>query len=217
MNRSFWYKVIYFSTYPWMALTHPMKFIGREHIPEGASLICGNHTGLMDPMIACYAITKKRELQPMAKQELRSVPIVGKVLEWGGAIYVDRGNTDVKTIKSALNCLKEGRKLLIYPEGGRKAPGHEWENVKTGAAFFATRCQVPILPMYIPREKKYWKPLVIRMGEPFTPEIAGKKATPEELDSITQEIIRRVEALKAQDQVLQKQLLASPASHEERE
>lgn len=199
MSRSFWYKVIFISTYPIMRLRHPMKFLGREHIPEGPALICGNHTGLTDPMLACYAISYKRELQPMAKVELRKVPIAGKVLEWGGAIYVDRGNTEMKTIKAALNCLKEGRKLLVYPEGGRKAPGHEWEGVKTGAAFFATRGQVPILPMYIPREKRFGKKLVVRMGEPFYPEIQGKKATQEELEAVTQELIRRVELLRAEE------------------
>lgn len=201
MLRYIWYRIIFFTTRSTFFLFFPpLKFVGREHIPEGGALICGNHTALSDPVIACFAFTLKNDIQPMSKVEIRHVPIIGQVLEWGGAIFVDRDNAEIKTIKQALNCLKEGRKLLVYPEGTRKKEGEEGQDAKTGAAFFAVRGNVPVVPMYIPRHKSRFKMNTVWIGEPYTPKTAGKKPTSEELEEITAEIMRRIDLLRQQDE-----------------
>ncbi len=200
MSRYIWYRIIFYSTRLSFLLCYPpLKFIGREHIPKGAAVLCGNHTALSDPVIACFAMTLASDVQPMSKKEIRDVPVIGQILDWGGAIFVDRGNAETKTIKMALSCLKEERKLLIYPEGTRKAPGEEGQDAKTGAAFFAARSQVPVIPMYIPREKSRFRWNVVRIGPSFIPKIAGKKATPQELEQITQEIMDRIDLLRQED------------------
>lgn len=201
MLRYIWYRIIFYSTRSsFLLFFPPLKFVGREHIPNGPAVVCGNHTKISDPVIACFAFTLKHDLQPMSKIEMRSVPIIGQVLEWGGTIFVDREKAEVKTIKQALACLKAERKLLIYPEGTRKAEGEEGTDPKTGAAFFATKAQVPIIPMYIPRHKSRFKFNVVRMGAPYMPEIQGKRATPEELENITVEIMHRIDLLRQEDE-----------------
>lgn len=201
MTRYIWYRIIFYTTRILFLLCFPpLKFIGRENIPKGAALVCGNHTALSDPVIACFAMTLKHDVQPMSKIEIRSVPIIGKVLELGGAVFVDRGNTDVKSIKKAMTCLKEERKLLIYPEGTRKKEGEEGTDPKTGAAFFATRAKVPVIPVYIPRSKSRFRWNLVWIGEPYLPEIAGKKPTPQELEDITQEIMHRIDLLRQKDE-----------------
>lgn len=199
--RYFWYRVIFYtSRLSFLLFFPPLKFVGREHIPPGAAVLCGNHTALSDPVIACFAMTLKYDVQPMSKIEVRSVPIIGQVLDWGGAIFVDRDKADIKTLKQGLYCLKEGRKLLIYPEGTRKAEGEEGKDAKTGAAFFAVKGQAPIIPMYIPRKKSRFRWNTVWIGEAFQPEIAGKKPTTEELESITTEIMHRIDLLRQQDE-----------------
>ncbi|MFI3252895.1 MAG: lysophospholipid acyltransferase family protein [Eubacteriales bacterium] len=201
MTRYIWYRIIFFtSRLAFLLFFPPLKFIGREHIPKGGALICGNHTANSDPVIACFAMTLKYDVQPFSKIEMRYVPVIGQILEWGGAIFVDRAKAETKSIKAALSCLKEERKLLIYPEGTRKAEGEEGTDPKTGAAFFAVRGQAPIIPMYIPRHKSRFRWNVVRIGPSYTPEIAGKKPTPEELESITQEIMRRIDLLRQEDE-----------------
>lgn len=201
MLRAFWYRVIFFSTRSTFFLFYPpLRFVGREHIPNSGAVLCGNHTALSDPVIACFAMTLKHDVQPMSKIEVRRVPFIGQILEWGGAIFVDRDHAEVKTLKQALSCLKDGRKLLIYPEGTRKPEGQEGTNPKTGAAFFASRCKAPIIPMYIPRHKSRFRMNTVRIGEAFHPEIAGKKATPEELEAITAEIIHRIDLLRQEEE-----------------
>lgn len=200
MVRYIWYRIIFWSTRIGFLIGFPpLKFVGRENIPEGAAVVCGNHTKLSDPVIACFAFTLKHDLQPMSKVEMRHVPVIGQVLEWGGAIFVDREKVDVKTLKQALGCLAAGRKLLIYPEATRKAEGEEGTDPKTGAAFFASRSKVPVVPMYIPRHKSRLKFNKVWIGEPFTPEIAGKKPTEEELNQITAEIMHRIDLLRQKD------------------
>ncbi len=203
MTRYIWYRIIFYTTRILFLLCYPpLKFIGREHIPQGAALVCGNHTALSDPVIACFAMTLKHDVQPMSKIEIRSVPIIGQVLEWGGAVFVDRGQTETKSIKQALTCLKEERKLLIYPEGTRKAEGEEGTDAKTGAAFFATRSKVPIIPVYIPRHKSRFRWNNVWIGEVYTPEIAGKKPTPQELEDITGEIMNRIDQLRQKENAI---------------
>ncbi|MFI3250685.1 MAG: lysophospholipid acyltransferase family protein [Eubacteriales bacterium] len=193
---NFWYYVIYYVSRIAYIICHPSKVIGLENVPTGGALVCGNHTGLSDPVMACHATTKRHPLQPMSKIEVTNIPILGKVLLTAGVIPVDRDNPDSKIMRHTLNCLKAGNKVLIYPEGTRRAPGEESINPKTGAAFFATRSGVPIIPMYIPREKPLFKRIPVFIGEPYIPEYAGKKATTEELETISSEIMKRIDAMR---------------------
>lgn len=68
----------------------------------------------------------------MAKIQLMRVPVIGWLLGKAGIFGVDRGHADMHAAKTALRCLKEGHKLLIFPEGTRVEEG---ENVdaKAGA------------------------------------------------------------------------------------
>ena len=119
MSDSLFYQFIYRVVWPFFSLFHPIRVIGRENIPEGGAVICPNHSDLCDPVMACFAFTNRYQLHPMAKVEVRKVPVLGKLLEWGGVIFVDRGSADVHAIKSAMRILKEGQKLLLFPEGTR--------------------------------------------------------------------------------------------------
>ena len=145
------YAVIYTIIWPFFNLVHPHRAIGREHIPEGGVLVCGNHTSLSDPLFLAFAFHKKYQLRPMAKAELLRVPFIGWILKRVGVFGVERGKSDVGAIKQAMKYLKEGEKVLLYPEGTRvRASRGEESEPKTGAAMLAVRCGVPILPVYVP-------------------------------------------------------------------
>ena len=130
----------------------------------------------------------------MAKQEILNWPVVGWILGKAGVFGVDRGSADLKAAKTALRCLKENRKLLMFPEGTRV---HEGESVeaKAGAALFATRTGSPLLPVYIPTKKKLFRPNTVVIGKPYYPQIAGRKATNDELQAIAADLMDRVHAL----------------------
>ena len=186
--------IIYRVVWPFFNLLHPVKAIGRENIPEGAAVICPNHSSASDPFYVVFAFGRKYPMWAMAKQEILNWPVVGWILSKAGVFGVDRGNADLKAAKTALRCLKENRKLLMFPEGTRV---HEGENVeaKAGAALFATRTGSPLLPVYIPTKKKLFSPITVVIGKPYYPQIAGRKATNEELQTIAADLMNRVRAL----------------------
>ena len=188
------YRLLYCIVRPFFCLCHPVRAVGRENIPEGAAVLCANHTALTDPLFVCFACTLRFKFRPLAKIELSRVPLIGWLLGKAGVIYVDRGHADVKAVKAALSCLKGEGKLLIFPEGTRV---HEGEDVaaKGGAALFATRTGSPLLPVDVSRKKPRFRPTTVVFGQPFYPQIAGRKATAEELNEITNQVMAQIHAL----------------------
>ena len=134
-------------------------------------------------------------MRAMAKIEIIRWPVVGPILEKCGVFGVDRGNTDMKAARMAMKSLKEGSKLLMFPEGTRVKEG-ESVDAKAGAALFATRCNVPLLPVYINNSKKLFKRSTVVVGQPYMPEFEGRKASAEELQKIVQDLQNRIYALE---------------------
>ena len=194
MNMRFLYHALYRIVWPFFSLAHPVGARGRENIPEGGAVLCANHSALCDPILVCFACTLRWMVRPMAKIELSRVPALGWLLGKAGVIYVDRGHADVHAVKEALKWLKEGQKLLVFPEGTRVREGEDVA-AKTGAAMFATRSGVPLVPIYIQRKKRLFARNAVVIGQPYHPQYAGRKPTPEELDAITGDLMDRVHAL----------------------
>ena len=188
------FRKLYRFLYPFFRVFYPWKVIGHENIPEGAVVICPNHTYWNDPFCVVFAFGKKFVMRAMAKMEIMNWPVVGPVLGKCGVFGVDRGNTDMKAARQAMKSLKEGSKLLMFPEGTRVKEG-ESVDAKAGAALFATRCGVPLLPVYIHNTKKLFKHNIIVIGAPYMPEYEGRKASSEELQKIAQEVQTRIYAL----------------------
>lgn len=186
--------ILYTILWPVFRFIYPIKAVGRENIPEGAAVICPNHSAAIDPFYVVFAFGRKYPMWAMAKQEILNWPVVGWILGKAGVFGVDRGSADLKAAKTALRCLKENRKLLMFPEGTRV---HEGESVeaKAGAALFATRTGSPLLPVYIPTKKKLFRPNTVVIGKPYYPQIAGRKATNDELQAIAADLMDRVHAL----------------------
>ena len=155
--------ILYTILWPVFRFVYPIKAVGRENIPEGAAVICPNHSAAIDPFYVVFAFGRKYPMWAMAKQEILNWPVVGWILGKAGVFGVDRGSADLKAAKTALRCLKENRKLLMFPEGTRV---HEGESVeaKAGAALFATRTGSPLLPVYIPTKKKLFRPNTVVIG-----------------------------------------------------
>ena len=176
-----------------LSVFHPWTHEGVDHVPEGPVLFCCNHTSLGDPFYVLCSLPKRMQSHIMAKAEIMKWPLVGWLAQKAGVIGVRRGKSDVTAIKESMRVLKEGEKLLLFPEGTRVKKGESAE-ARTGAAMLATRVGVPMLPVYIsPREKG--KKVRVVFGEPFQPQFSGRKATPEELHRITDDLMSRIRLL----------------------
>lgn len=194
---NFFYILAYIIVWPVFRLLMPTRCIGREKIPKGGVLVCCNHTRLNDPVFAVFAFTLRHKLHVMAKDEIMHYPILGWILKKAGIFGVKRGGSDVGAIKTAMQYLKNGEKVFMFPEGTRHQDG-ELGEAKSGAAMLAVRCGVPILPVYLAAEKKLFRFNTVYIGDPFYPQIEGKKGTVEEYEAIATELMNRIRALREQ-------------------
>ena len=167
---------------------------GRENIPDGAAMVCSNHSNLIDPLFIAYAFGVGHFLHFIAKIELFRVPVLSAVIKKLGAIRVDRDISDLATIKTSLNYLKNGEKVAIFPEGTRTVET-DYASIKNGAIKMAERAGVPIVPVFVPRKKLIFRRMPIVIGEPYTIEKQDAKRTPDDYLRLAENLMRRIEAL----------------------
>lgn len=191
------YAVIYPIIWIFMRLFHPWKAIGVENIPEGAAVICGNHTTLGDPLYVVCAMSGRRQTHVMAKAEVMKWPVIGFILKKAGIIGVNRGKSDMGAVKECLRVLKKGERLLMFPEGTRVKNGED-SQAHTGAAMFATRTGTPLLPVYISPQKRRFRKTAVVFGQPYYPEFEGRKPSAEDYQRIADDLLSRIKALGGQ-------------------
>lgn len=188
MTTKGWYRFFYTIVRPFVGLYYPMKFIGRENIPEGGALVCGNHSSAIDPFFVAFALGKKHPICAMAKESLMKIPVIGKILKLVGTFGVKRGASDIHAVKYALEQLKAGEYVVIFPEGTRVKSRDEGDP-KTGAAMLACRTGVPVVPVYIPMQKKPFRINQVYIGAPLHFAPAGKRGTTQEYEAMTAQLM----------------------------
>lgn len=189
------HKILYAIAWPFFTLVHPSKAIGRERIPEGGALLCANHSRNSDPIFVMFAMTRKIPLRIMAKEEIKKWPLVGFLLDKMGLIWVKRGQSDIGAVKSALKALKHEEKLLIFPEGTR----HETVgDGKTGAAMIAIRAKVPMVPVFLPAKKKWFRRTPVVFGEAYMPFTEDRRPNIEDYRRVTEDLMQRISKLEEQ-------------------
>jgi len=120
---------------------------GLENIPmHGPLLIAINHLGDADvpALISSLPFTP----DALAKIELYDLPILGKLIDLYGVIWLHRGKPDKRALRAALDGLAEGRRIVIAPEGRYSLTG-ALEEGANGAAFIAYKSGAAILPIAI--------------------------------------------------------------------
>lgn len=193
VNR-FWYCILYGIARAGLFFWHPVfRVTGRENIPDGPCLICCNHRGLADPIWVIVAMRQRKFFRIMAKDELLHLPLLGTLLRWIGIIGVRRGESDIGAVKTALRALKDGEKVLIFPEGTRAVEARL--EGKTGAALLALRTGCPVLPVYLQRRRHPFSVLRAAIGPAYRMETEGAKPTAADMRNLTDELMDRIYAL----------------------
>lgn len=160
------YKILVPILSPIFKFYYNPKVIGKENIPtEGPIVIAGNHKHVLDQCLTIIAT--KRMIHYMAKKEY----FEGK-LAWFfrlmGCIPVDRQNTDIKSVKSAMKVLRKDGAIGIFPEGTRNKTDAFLLEFKPGAATLAKKTDATIVPFGLTGDYGFrTKNLTVRFGKPF--------------------------------------------------
>ncbi|KZZ86434.1 MULTISPECIES: lysophospholipid acyltransferase family protein [Bacillaceae] len=168
-----------------------MEVHGRENFPKsGSVLLCSNHIDNLDPPIvgACTP----RMVHFMAKEELFTIPVLGKILLKVGAFPVKRGLSDREALRKGLKVLKDGEVLGLFPEGTRSKDGQLGKGL-AGAGFFALRSDALIVPCAVVGPYKPFKKVRIYFGKPLdASEYRERKVTADEMTIVIMEQIREL-------------------------
>ncbi len=194
MKENKFYRVVHAIIVPLIRLVYPLQVEGMEHVTEGAVVMCPNHSSALDPILVCCALQRTVPIRMMAKKQLMETPVLGWFLSKVGAFGVDRGNSDITAIKTAIRAIREGCKLLIFPEGTRVKEGEE-VGAKGGAAMIAIRSGAAMQPVYIDVKKRPFHKVRVIFGPVYQPVYSGKKGTAEEYQANVEEIMRQVKEL----------------------
>ncbi|MEK3684123.1 lysophospholipid acyltransferase family protein [Paenibacillus sp. FSL R10-2736] len=172
------------------AILFPLKIVGRENVPkEGGVLLCANHISLLDPMT--IGIKLKRQVKYMAKAELFTVPVLGWLIKQLGAFPVKRGGVSKESIKTALNTLRSGNVMGIFPEGTRNSDSGA---AKKGAASFALRSGAAVVPAAIIGSYKPFRRMTVVYGAPIDLS-SFEGAGSESLEAVTDVIMGRIQEM----------------------
>lgn len=165
----FWYDFLYRFLRIVMFFWHPvLRVYGHENIPQGGCLLASNHAGASDPVWILLALRNPCMIRIIAKQELRRIPVLGKIMEAFRIIFVKRGEHDVQAYKQCIKALSDDEKLLVFIEGTRCSHGKQ-VRAKTGAIRMAQLGGKPIVPLYVTRNKKFLAPICVHFGKPYEP------------------------------------------------
>ncbi|MGA8654613.1 MAG: lysophospholipid acyltransferase family protein [Chthoniobacterales bacterium] len=124
-----------------------LKVYGRENlIEEGPAIVASNHQSYLDPpMIGCV---HRRELYYLARSTLFDQRILGWVLRHVNVIPVDRERGDIAAIKTIIRLIKDGRRMIIFPEGTRSTNG-QLQQARSGLGMVIAKTFAPVVPVRV--------------------------------------------------------------------
>ena len=155
--------------------------IGRENvIHAGGFLLASNHISHFDPFLIGIKVPRKIDWMTMA--EFFRPPGLGFFLRSIDAFPAERDRADLKTIRTAIDRLKSGRIVGIFPEGGIRDGARsllEGAALRVGTATLAHMADVPVVPCVILGTDRFYSktqwlpfrrtPVWISFGKPISP------------------------------------------------
>ena len=136
-------------TWPLLRIVYRLQANGKENLPaSGGYVLAANHNSNFDPWPLGIPLYPQRFLRFMAKSELYWKPL-NYILDAGGAFPVRRGEKDEQAIQTAIDLVREGHIVVMFPEGTRRRKGlfkTREAKAHSGAARIAIDAGVPLVP-----------------------------------------------------------------------
>jgi 1-acyl-sn-glycerol-3-phosphate acyltransferase len=138
-------------SWPLVGLPFRLRARGQENLPAAGFVLAANHASNLDPWPLGLPLWPKRQLRFMAKNELFN-PLLKPFLLAVGAFPVRRGAGDREAIRRAVDLVRGGEIVVMFPEGTRRQKGlrKKFEpRAHNGAARIALTADAPLVPAAI--------------------------------------------------------------------
>jgi 1-acyl-sn-glycerol-3-phosphate acyltransferase len=172
--------------------------VGADHMPTGRSyVVMSNHLSWADIVVLFLALPVSPGF--LAKKELMKVPFLAAALRAGGHVIIDRKkhSSARETLRSAAAQIKDGKTVLIFPEGTRGS-SDSIGKFKKGGFYLAVDAGVPLLPVGIrgarsvfPREGLLVYPgrIEVHIGAALSPEEVAAASSDQLVELVRAEIM----------------------------
>lgn len=169
---------------------------GLENIPEGPCFFAPNHQSKLDAFLVLSYLDKEvlKDTYSYAKKDHVNGPIRKYLASRTNIIVMDLTNDLKYSIQKMAEVVKQGKKILIFPEGTRTKTG-EMGDFKKTYSILSTELGVPVVPIAISGAYKAMSSgkKRIKRGEKITveflPAVYPEKLKPEELNELVKEKI----------------------------
>lgn len=138
----------------------------KKSLVKGGVLIVSNHVSFRDPLLL-YCVFWRRRLRFLATKDLYKNQLITSLFSAMGHIRVDKDNVSMGTLHQAVDSLKKGNALLIFPEGQVNQQQKETLGFKSGAVLMAQLSGVPIQPVFLVCPEKARRRHIAIVGEPI--------------------------------------------------
>ena len=174
-------------------------------VPDtGGVLVAANHASYLDiPLLGCGM---KRRAWYLGRSDLFPVPVLSGILRALGWIPVRMGRLDREAFGKAINLIRAGEVVVIFPEGGRSRDG-VLRPPKAGIGVIVAQTGCPVVPAYLkgtfdvlPTGARWprWRQVTVHFGEPirFEPSERKEKAeTKRFYEQVSHTVIEQIAAL----------------------
>lgn len=138
---------------------------GMENVPKEPFVYASNHQSLLDVLVLGSVLPC--DYKWAAKRSLMKIPFLGWHLQLAGHVPVDRGQGSraaAEVIGRFETVLKEGKPLLVFPEGTRSEDGL-LRPFKNGGFYAAVRAGVPVVPVTLEGTHRLMKKGALDTGD----------------------------------------------------
>ena len=159
-------------SWPFLKFLYRLRAEGVENVPRDQGFVlAANHVSNFDPWLLGIPVFPKRYLRFMAKSELFWWPL-GPIIRAGGAFKVRRGEGDLAAIARAVELVRNGHIVVMFPHGTRQRKGlvkKYQPRSHSGAARIAIEADVPLVPAAIAGTDRLLRfgQLRVRYGKPI--------------------------------------------------
>ncbi len=178
---------------------------GRERIPRtGPVVLVANHSSYLEPQLI-YGLIPRRSVFLVKSEIARG--LLGRILRWLGQLPIRRGTPDRAPLLAAVEFLKLGGLVGVFPEGSRGSG--DMLHAEQGATWLVRSSGAVVVPVATrgtnrpPGSGRRFRPAVdILIGAPFTMSVArgrsGLVAGTEEIRARLADLVRELDELRGQ-------------------